>query len=167
MLCFVLINSVLLNLPCAWIFKFLTWGARNAAMLIRSLPTKSWKGWPCRVVCNTFATHDVTDTDCGAQNVGTHNRVFATFKSRYIYFFFFFFFSKTGSEMERTCAACMFLVHFFLSYYHDYYFKIIFCHFLFYLKKKKKKNLVRFFASVPFNLKEQLNLLDLNVPSAA
>ena len=68
--------------------------------------------------------------------------------------------------MERTCAACLFLVHFLFSYYHDYYFKTICSHFFFFLFYFIFY-LVRLFASVPFNSKEQLHLLDLNVPSAA
>ena len=68
------------------IFLFQTCAAQGAAMLARSLPMKSRKRLACDVF-DTLATHagfahGVTDTDCLAQNVSTHGRVFATFKQR-------------------------------------------------------------------------------------
>ena len=62
------------------------WVRQGTAIFVRSLPTKSRKRL-ARDVFDTFTTHaglvhDVTNTDCRAQNGSTHGRVFATFIQR-------------------------------------------------------------------------------------
>ena len=82
-------------------------------MLAQSLPTKSRK----RLAHDLFATfathaglvHDITDTDCWAQNGSTHGHVFITLN----FIFNLFFYEQDQKSNEKL--HCLFSFFFFFS----------------------------------------------------